>query len=81
MEGKLRERTQLDKLLYTVVLTLPGSSLMNMESALDVLSLRPPLVNIEQRVRASDLTPAIDCWSEERPRLGEKYLAEHQVWR
>lgn len=42
VEGKLRERTQLDKLLYTAVLTLPGSSLMNMESTLDVLSLRPP---------------------------------------
>lgn len=38
----------------------------------DVLSLSPPLVNIEQCVCASDLTPAIDCWSKERPRLGEK---------
>lgn len=72
---------QLDKLPSTAALTLPGASLGKMESMFDVLSLRPPLVNKEQCARASDLTPAIDCGSKERPRLGEKHLGEHQVWR
>lgn len=65
---------QLDKLPYTAALTLPGASLGKMESVLGGPSFKPHLVNIEQCARASDLTPAIDCWSKERPRLGEKKI-------
>lgn len=39
---------QLDKLPYIAVLTLTGAGLGKMESVVDVLSSRPPLINIEQ---------------------------------